>query len=177
MGLAEFQAALAHLYTNADARAELRSDQGRFGERYRLSGEETERLAGSVLDDAHKFAGALARKRFSEATKSMPGVEKIVGVRMGDLFARYAAITPLGAQRNPAFDALVFIQWLLNKENSSFSLSDRDALRYEEARILMQHTSRRFLMRWLVVPGAASPSRAFAVWWRFRHRLRHWVSG
>lgn len=177
MGLAEFQAALARLYTDADARAELRDDQRGFGERYRLSNEETEQLAGSVLNDADDFAGALARKRFSEAAKSMRGVETIVGGRMQEVFARYAAMTSLGIQRNPALDALAFIRWLLDEESGPTSLSDRDGLRYEEARILMQQTGRRFLVRWLFVPNRGNPSRALVIWWRWRGRLRHWVSG
>jgi len=177
MGLAEIQAALAQLYTSADARAELRKDQQCFAERHRLSEEEARQLAGSVLDEADAFATALARKRFSEARKSMHGVEKLLGAKMGELFAQYAAVTPLGIQRNPAFDALAFIRWLLELEVASHSLSDRDALRYEEARILMQHTGRRVLLRWLLVPGNESASRTLAVWWRWGGRMHHWISG
>ena len=175
MGLAEIQSALAQLYTSVGAREELRSDCSRFAEHYRLSNAEAETLADSVLNDAEEFASALARKRFAEAMKAIPTVEAILGAKLHEFFSAYARVTPLGSQRNPAFDALEFIRWILREHRRRCSLCDLDSLRYEEARILMRESNRRFLMRWLLVPG--QESRQFVVWWRWGGRLLRWKSG
>jgi hypothetical protein len=175
MGLAEVQAALARLYTSAEAREALSTDPRHFEKEHGLSHEETRQLAGSVLKEADDFARALGRKRFSEAMKAMPNLEKLE-FRIDSLFARYAAATPLGSQRNPALDALCFTRWLLRTADVELSSSDRDAVRYQEARILMQHTGRWLLVRWLLVPDRENASRSVAIWWRWRGRLRHWVS-
>jgi hypothetical protein len=55
-------------------------------------------------------------------------------------------------------------------------LGSRDALGYEAGWLTMQHTARRFLVRWLVVPGSGTASRSLAVWWRWRGKLCHWLS-
>jgi hypothetical protein len=134
-------------------------------------------LAGTVLNEAGDFAKALAHKRVAEATKAMPAVELILGARMGEMFARYAEVTPLGALRNPAHDALGFIQWVLNGEKCGQSPGERDGLRYEEARIVMRETGRRLMIRWVKVPGSERASRSLVVWWRWGGRLREWASG
>jgi hypothetical protein len=175
MGLVEFQAALAKLYTSSDARAALRSDRQRFADEHHLSNAEAEQLAGPVLKEADDFARSLARKRFSEVMKAMPNLEELFEMGIGGLFARYAAVTPLGSQRNPALDALSFIQWLLRGESIKLSVTNRDALRYEEGRILMQQTGRQLLIRWLLVPGRERAWHSLAIWWRWRGRLQHWV--
>ena len=176
MGLAEIQAALAQLYTNAGARAEMRNDHRQFAERHGLSTDEAQQLAESILDEADSFARSLERKRFSEAAKAMPSVRTMLGARMGELFAHYAAATPLGTQRNPALDGLSFIRWLLHFDDTELSRRDKEALRYEESRILMQQSRRLLLVRWVRPPGRASSLRSIAIWWRWRGRLRHWVS-
>jgi hypothetical protein len=176
MGLAAIQSALAQLYTSADSREELRSNVQQFAVRHGLSASEVEGLAASVLDEAEVFARALARKRFSEAAKAMPNAQACLGPKLDEHFARFAAVTPLGAQRNPAFDALEFIRWLLREQRGVLSASDVHVLRYEDARILMQQSSRRFLVRWLKVPNRGTASRSLVIWWRWRGRLRCWVN-
>jgi hypothetical protein len=176
MGLAEVQHALARLYTEADARSGLREDREAFAQRFQLSAAEADSLAENVLEEAESFARSLARKRFDEAMRAATLLREILGERLGELFAGYAAVTPLGASRNPALDTLGFIRWLLKR--SLFCLSDFDGLRHEEARLEMLHCQRRFAIRWLQIPGRSTASRCLVVWWRSAgNRLRMWTSG
>jgi hypothetical protein len=177
MGLVELQSALARLYTSATAREQLRGDGRQFAEHCHLSETEVEALAGSVLGEAEHFASALARKRSSEALKTIPAMQETFGKRLDDWFSTYAAATPLGTERNPALDALGFIRWLLQNRRSVLSPREADGLRYEEVRIVMQQTARRFLVRWLRVPNKNAASRSLVVWWRWSGRLRLWIGG
>ena len=177
MGLAEMQSALARLYTSAEARAELRRDDRGFAEHHHLSKAEAEALAGSVLNEAEDFARALVRKRYAEAVKAIPAAQNILGSRMDNSFSSYAAATPLGRERNPAIDALAFLRWLVRERRNEFSLSEIDGFRYEEARLLMQQTGRRLMVRWLQVPEQGAASRSLVVWWRWNGRLRCLISG
>ena len=174
--LAHLQAALARLYTDAAVREELRCSPEAFAARFGLEESEVAGLVREVLGEVEDFARALHRKRFHEAMRALPRTREILGVRLAALFDEYAAATPLGAARNPALDALAFVQWLLAAHRAGLSAADGDALRYECAWLTMQHTSRRALVRWLLVPGAAGGSRVCAVWWRWRGRLRHWAN-
>jgi hypothetical protein len=177
MALAAVQTALARLCTEAAARAELRADPEAFARRWGLSSEESESLAREVLGEAEAFARSLRRKRMDEAARSMPLARQVLGLSFEPFFARFAAATPLGSTRNPALDALDFHHWLLTSGVTALALDDRHALRYEAAWLTMQHTARRFLALWLLVPNSGSPSRTFAIWWRWRGKLRHWVGG
>ena len=175
--LAHLQAALARLYTDAAAREELRRAPEEFAARHRLNKEETSDIVRELLGEVDAFARALQRKRFGEAARSMPIAREILGIKMGALFKDFAALTPLGAARNPALDALAFEQWLLEKNRALLSAAENDALRYELACLMMQHTKRRALVRWLVVPHSERASRVLVLWWRWRGCLRYWVGG
>jgi hypothetical protein len=175
--LAQLQAALARLYTDAGAREELRRAPEEFAARHRLSKEETSDIMREMLGEVDAFARALQRKRFGEAARAMPIAQEILGVRIAALFEDFAALTPLGAARNPALDALAFEQWLLDKNRTLLPAAENDALRYELAWLMMQHTKRRALVRWIVVPRSKRASRVLVVWWRWRGCLRHWAGG
>ena len=177
MALAAVQTALARLCTEAAARAELRADPEAFARRWGLSVEESESLARDVLGEAEAFALSLRRKRFDEAARSMPLARQVLGPYFAPLFHQYAAATPLGSARNPALDALDFYHWLLTSGAATLALYDRHALRYGAGWLTMQHTPRRLLVLWLLVPNSGTPSRSFAIWWRWRGKLRHWVGG
>ena len=170
------QAALARLCTDATARAELRDNPVAFMARWGLSTEEREALAREVLDEAEAVAQSLRQKRLSEAARSMPLAVQVLGPRFPSLFHEYAEATPLGRARNPALDALAFHQRLLASRDEALSLCDRDALGYEAGWLTMQYTGRPFLIRWLRVPRSGAASRSLAVWWRWRGKLRHWLS-
>ena len=175
MALATAQAALARLCTDAAARAELRADPEAFSRRWGLSVEESAALARDVLGEAEAFAKTLRRKRLDEATRSMPLAGQVLGPSFAPLFHKYAAATPLGPARNPALDALDFHHWLLAAGDTELSISDIHALRYEAGWLTMQHTKRKFLALWLLIPDSGMPCRSLAVWWRWRGKLRHWA--
>jgi hypothetical protein len=176
MGLAELQGALAHLYTDAAARDQLRADRAAFALRHGLSAEEAQALAQDVLDDAQYFAASLFRKRRDETARAMPLAVETLGPRFHGVFQQFAATHPLGAMRNPALDALAFLEWLPARE---FKLSgnERAALRYTRHWLAMQHSARRFLIRVLHVRGHRRYTLSIAVWWRWRGRLHHRVIG
>jgi hypothetical protein len=178
MGLAQLQRALARLYTEADIRAELKRDRAAFAQRFQLSADETESLAGNVLSEAESFARSLYQKRFGEAMRAAPVLSELLGPPLDELFALYATVTPLGAARNPALDTLGFIRWLLDGKGNRLGLSVIDGLRHEEGRLEMIHSHRRFAIRWVRVSGRASASRSLVIWWRGAgKRLRLWVIG
>ena len=175
MALAQMQAALARLCTDASARAELRTDPAAFAARWELSAEEGDALALQVLGEVEAVARSLRQKRRSEASRAMPLAVQVLGPRFRPLFHEYAEATPLTHIRNPALDALAFLQRLLAASGEALSIGDRDALGYEAGSLIMQQTGRRFLARWLLVPGSGTASRSLAVWWRWRGQLRHWL--
>jgi len=175
--LAHLQAALARLYTDAAARAELRHAPGEFAARHGLDEKEVAEIAREVLGEVDDFAQALKRKRFSEAARSMPLARELLGGRFDSLFDEFAALTPTRSARNPALDALAFERWLLAGNRAALPSAESDTLRYELAWLTMQHTNRRILVRWLLPPRSTGGSRAPVVWWRWRGRLRHWVVG
>ena len=174
MALAAVQTALARLYTEPEARAALRADPAAFARQWGLSIEESETLAREVLDDAEAFARSLRHKRHDEAAHAMPLARQVLGAGFAAQFHRYAAAHPLGANRNPALDALDFHQWLLTPSGGPLTKRDRHALRYEAAWLTMQHTPRRVHALYLFVPGSGRPRRSLVVWWRWRGRLYHW---
>ena len=171
MALAELQKALALLYTDVGARAELSADPQGFAKRWGLSAEEGAALGSEVLGSAEVFARSLERKRWDEAARSMPLAGKILGADFPRLFQEYASMIPLGPMRNPALDALQFHRWLRAPGRVCLTPGDRDALRYEAAWLTMQHTKQRLLVLLLWVPGSANRSRATVLWWRWRGKL------
>lgn len=168
------QAAIARLATDAAAREALRADPAAFATRCGLDAEESRWLAGEMSGELEDFARSLRQKRLHEALRSMPLAEELLGERCAALFREYADATPLGPARNPALDALDFHHWLLTR--ATLTTPQRDAIQYEAAWITMQHTPRRFLVRFLLVPEAGSASRSVVIWWRRRGKIRHWVS-
>jgi hypothetical protein len=176
MGLAEFQSALALLYTDATTREQCARDRDTFASRFRLSESEAASLAESVLEKARDFASTLACKRFSEAARSMPLAAEILGARFAPWFAAYAAATPLPPGHSPARDALAFHEWLRTARRAEIPSAEWDALRYEQGWLIMQHTRRPLLIRWLLAPGSTNGSRSLVVWWRVHGRLRYWAA-
>ena len=174
MGLAEIQTALARLYTDTAARSELLTDRRVFAARFGLSKEETETLANTVGIEMERFAASLLRKRFNGATRSVPLARRMFGQKLFSAFERYAAETGSAATRNPALDGLVFDRWLLTNTLVPLTAAEKDVLRYEIAWLMMQHSSRRFLIRLLPLPGHSPVRRSLLIWFRWQNRLHHW---
>lgn len=173
MGLAEIQSALAWLYTDAAARAQLLADQQAFGARFGLSHEETKAMAENVQVEVEKFACSLLRKRFNETTRALPQARRILGQKLFGIFERYACETGPATTRDPTRDGLAFDQWLLTNTLIPQTALEKNALRYEIAWLTMQHGTRRFLILWLPLPDR-SPFRSLVMWFRWKHRLHYW---
>lgn len=172
------QAALARLCTDAAARAELRSEPVEFGKRWEMSIAETKALVEAVGGEVEQFAQSLRRKRLREAARSMPLTVQTLGAQFAPLFEKYGDAVPLGSFRKPELDALAFLQSILSQTTPPLAAPKRDLLRFEAGWLTMRHTPQRFLIRWLAVPHSSrGVSSSVAVWWRWRGRLRHWVSG
>ena len=169
MGLAQFQSALALLYTSANARRELREDRAGFAIRHQLSEPEVNGLVGDLLDEVEGFARTLNRKRCMEAMKSFPETRRILGQHLDQWFARYATMKPLGARRSPTLDGLAFVRWLL-QQNRTFSAFETDELRVELASVAMREGNARWMIRWRRIPESPG-RRRLIVWWRWRGRL------
>ncbi|HEY5893249.1 MAG TPA: hypothetical protein VIT91_08470 [Chthoniobacterales bacterium] len=174
MGLTEIQTALARLYTDTEARSEFFADRSAFAVRFGLSQEETEALADSAGVEIERFAGSLLRKRFNEATRSVPLARRVLGQKLFGVFERYTAETGAAATRNPALDGLSFNRWLLTNSLVPLTAANKDLLRYEVAWLTMQHSSRRFLIRLLHLPGCSPFHRSLLIWFRWRNHLHHW---
>lgn len=175
MGLAQQQAALARLCTDAKARMELQSDPATFAQRHSLEEAEASDLAKSVLRDTESFALSLLRKRHNEATRALSEVQSVIHRAGFSEFAEYARDNPIAVCRNPALDGCSYLSWLHQRSTTlNLSRRERDYLNYTRARITMEQTQRRCLVQWLYVPNSGVRRRSICIWLRLGHGLRFW---
>jgi hypothetical protein len=112
MGLAQVQAALARLYTDAAWRASFLADPEAAGATLGLAAAEARQLAGLAPAQVELVAGSLRRKRLTEVVKLLPLSHRALGPRFAALFWRHAdAYLPRGTKRHRA-DALAFTAYL-----------------------------------------------------------------
>jgi hypothetical protein len=113
MPLAEVQRALAHLYTDENARARLRSDPADFARRFALGPADLAQISPVPAARFHAYADSLDRKRANECVRMLPVSARAAGPRFRADFLRYARSTALG---NGVWryrdDAVRFAAWL-----------------------------------------------------------------
>ena len=149
MGLAEVQAAQAHLYTRADLRARFFADPAGVGRELGLTPEESARLAEMPGPQVDSFARALVAKRRGEVAKLLPGTAAVLGQRFGLQFRRFAEVfVPRGLKKHRA-DALLFAAFLdaaLGRDPDAPPWA-RDLARSEAALLQVSDPSCRVLVR------------------------------
>jgi hypothetical protein len=160
MALAEIQAALARLSTDPAARALFIGDAHAFAEQTGLSPEDLATLREMAESSLQIFAHSLLHKRAHEAARAIPLTHAALGEDFGRTFEAFAATHQVA--RDPALDALHFIQWLPGHLKAARAACD--AARYEAAWLLMRRTDRRLHAGVFRPPGARS--RILALWWR-----------
>ena len=157
MALAELQAATARLSVDATARKALRENPAAFAQEAGLDDSELQALQEKAAE-FERFARALLNKRTNEAGKAMSQTRAALGESYRVAFAKFAEA--VAVPRDPALDAIAFLQWLRNNNESRTEV--RDLARYELAALRFRR-------------GNASLSagifrcragRFFAIWWR-----------
>lgn len=113
MGLAQFQAALALLYTDSDFRTRLRDGATGVLELDLTSEEYTQIVTLATRDSrVDRFAGSLIAKRRAEMAKLLPVSAQLAGERFVEAFGEYAAASGLNGPNKHARDAVRFGRWL-----------------------------------------------------------------
>jgi hypothetical protein len=182
LSLAETQAALARLFTQAPARAEFARDPLALARAAGLESEEAQRLAALDAPEIARFAGGLFAKRRHDVEKWLPLTAQALGSGFARRLRETLAEPPPGARA----DALALVAKLRG------GLAPRwigDLAAYE-AEFLRAWGPRGFLAirvyRWPVPRiaeklsaresvGAVKPGLTVAVWARVPGgRLRHW---
>lgn len=196
MGLAEFQTALARLYTDQSFRVLLRNDERAFAAGARLTPGEVAQLH-TVAGEIEEFARSLIAKRLGEVRKRLPLSSGMVPAKdFSSVFQRYAETdsangcskTGTDIHREDAIRFVAFVersglQW------PSAPAWVTDLLRYESAWLQMVDPGRKFLLCRFHFPmkrltralaaGNLTPEMAaqpsLGLWWRWRRdgRVRH----
>jgi hypothetical protein len=103
MALADVQAALARLFTDADLRDRFFNDPIAFGRTLGLEEVEAVSLASLVRMDVDRFAATLRRKRVDDARKFLPLTAQALGDSFAPLLlASIAGPPPAGRHRDDA---------------------------------------------------------------------------
>ena len=201
MGLAEFQTALARLYTDRSYRQLLQNDEQAFADSAQVSKEDIAQLR-SMADEIEEFARSLIAKRLGEVRKRLPLSSRVLSVPdFSSAFQRYAdaersaadrggnGTSPVGDMHRQ--DAITFVESLerCGLQQPKAPAWTIDLLRYESAWLQMADSGRRFLLNRFRFPmsrltqalaaGATTssiPARSsLGLWWRYRHdgRVRH----
>ena len=114
MPLAEVQRALAHLYTDENARARLRFDPADFARRFALGPADLAQISPIPAARFHAYADSLDRKRANECMRMLPLSARVAGPGFRADFLRYARTAPLGeGPWRYRDDAAAFAAWLL----------------------------------------------------------------
>lgn len=108
MGLAEVQALMAQLYTDAPLRERFFDDPTAVGLEFDLSGDEIRHLEHLSERQVGRFADALRGKRLHGVAKLLPLTREALGDRLHDLFQRYAGTYAPRGIRKHRDDALAF---------------------------------------------------------------------
>jgi hypothetical protein len=177
MGLIEIQSALARLYTNGEARSQLRDNPDHFATAHGLTPPELDSLRQQAATAIEPFARSLLHKRANEAGHAIPLTRSALGLGYADAFQKFAAQGP-AASRDPAFDALAFLRWLRTAAAGAVSIETRNAARYESAYLSVLRGGRRFaagLFELPERPGCVA-RKVFTLWWRWSNagNCRSW---
>jgi hypothetical protein len=105
MALADMQAALARLFTEAEARADFARDAKAAARGWGLDKTEADRLASLAPGAVDRFAGSLRAKRALDAGKLLP----TTALALGPDFARKLRAHLAGPPRGAAGDALALV--------------------------------------------------------------------
>ena len=150
MGLAQVQAALARLYTDAAWRADFLADPEGAGAGLGLQAAEARQLAQLAPGQVQLVAGSLRRKRLNEVAKLLPLSHRVLGPGFAALFWRHAdAYLPRGTKRHRD-DALAFAAFV-GRTARAEGLEPpwaADLIRYEAAWLAASTPGRRGLLRW-----------------------------
>lgn len=174
MALTELQAALARLYTSGEARAQLRDDPDVFAAAHGLTPAELDSLRQQAAAAIESFAHSLIHKRANEAAHAIPLTRRLFGEEYSSAFYLFAA-QGAAQTRDPALDALAFLEWLLSSPGRSLSPGTRQAARYESAWLRVARGGRRLAAGVFDLPALRPGARAHrfvAVWWRWRRASR-----
>lgn len=189
MGLAEFQSALARLYTDTALRERFFADPQGTGAALGLNDQEVRRLAQVSAQQVHFVARALVNKRLNEARKLLPLTTQVLGQQFAALFRRHAETSIPSGTKKHRNDALAFVAFLArcNEVTPDWAA---DVARYEAAWLEAHIPTRRLILRRFRYPvydivqalmreQPATPQTrpTLALWLRFtgRGRIRHFV--
>ena len=171
MGLAETQALLARLYTDAPLRARFLADPAAVGASCGVTAREAADLAVCAGPQIERFARSLIHKRRREVEKLLPGSLRALGPgRFSALFDRHAAAyVPSGVARHRS-EALAFAASI--RPGDPEGAFARDMLRYEAARLVASDPARRWVscrcrhpVADLIGAGASPRPRATLYFW------------
>ena len=193
MGLAEQQRCLARLYTDRAFRQGFFADPRGTAEAEGLPPREARQLAALSPREVGLFARSLRHKRCNEAAKLLPRTRGVLGLRFGQLFARFADGKNPGGMRKYREEALAFAAFLAQEARHG-RLEPAwvgDLVRYEGAWLQMTDPTVWCMARWFRYPvgvlagtvargeisSGARPQRTMALWFRPGRagRLRHVV--
>lgn len=193
MGLAQLQAALARLFTDAALRERFFADPAAIGRELGLASEEIAQLTKLGQGEIAEFARSLDQKRLSAVRDLLPLTARALGDRFDGLFLEHAERYRPGGIQKHLNDALAFARFL--NDRRSLGQFDppwlRSLARYEATSLEMRNSDRMVCIRLLGYrPGEMAahvsvsggrgelPRRpCLAVWVRMprRHSLWHWV--
>lgn len=150
MGLAQTQALLARLLTDAALRERFLLDPLAVGREWGLTPGEAGELAAVSQRQLNDAARALLFKRLREVEKLLPLARRALGGDFGDLFLRYAETgAPVGAKRHRA-DAVAFARHLdaLSRAGRDVPAWAAEITRCEAAGLEMGDPARRWRGAW-----------------------------
>jgi hypothetical protein len=150
MGLAQVQAALARLYTDAAWRADFLADPEGAGAGLGLDAAEVRQLAQLGPGQVQLVAGSLRRKRLNEVVKLLPLSHRALGPRFAALFWQHAdAYLPRGTKRHRD-DALAFAAFVARAARVEGLEPPwaADLMRYEAGWLATSVPGCRGLLRW-----------------------------
>jgi hypothetical protein len=137
MGLAQVQALLAQLYTDAALQERFEADPRGVAAAFGLTAEEGAQLTQLSKEQVSFFARSLLSKRLNGVAKLLPLTRGTLGERFGKLFEQYAdTYLPRGPRRHHD-DALAFATFV-EKMARRQDIGPRwalDLVRYEAARL------------------------------------------
>jgi hypothetical protein len=181
MGLAEYQAALARAYTDADFRALLQTHPAEAQRISGLSDDDIARLLAIAPAQLDFFAASLVSKRRGEVAKLLPLTVRALGPRFRDVFGEFSSTTLPSGIRKHLLDATAFAEYVVtNVVEPPYAV---DIARYEAAWIAIRNRSAGIIVRLLRYSPAdlingkrPAKRRIVAVWLKSRLTgLRYWT--
>ncbi len=187
MALAQVQALLARIYTDAEVRERFFAAPRQVGAEFGLTEEEARQLGQMSEGRARFFAESLARKRAGGVRRLLPLTSRTLGRQFTELFGRHTVeFLPRGHGKAHQ-DAVAFASFLGRMADDGGVVPSLAGLaRYEASRLLSTDPARRLTICWLpalpedLVQGADLGTEAhgkvmrpvIAVWFRPTARSR-----